>query len=515
LDNGVLKKDQCVVAKQIDFKVDNHWFEGRIISVINVHDRFGLPYFYMEISVDDWYPECVIKIRDSSSITTLDEDQFCQHGLHAHEYFQHTNIAPVDFAVFTSTNNFYFHNHHNAKNTSSFVKITTLNYNIISTEKIGSPALLKRSVAFEPCQFKAVEIVKKAIILDNGTNNTLFVQDFQFIEQIPSQSELFERICATESFDKSNLLESVNMMLRKNGDNSMRSYSSGLSSSSRKQFHEYLRNDHQVSVIVDPNSTAGWIKLQPAIPECLRCYKWTVDIYVSTKWNYMTFTPETANILFDLYMNNLGIPELGILSDQIILQYCELNARGSNGWDEFVGAEIVYPTIDFQERRFTKECKLKKHSEIVLHDYQVQNVKLMLEIESRGPWTQELWIQRETPDGETYWVSQQLRQFRFTPPCQRGKGGILADAAGLGKTITSLALIQKDKIENNFKPTLIVVPSHLIDQWFDEFETYSHRSLKILKLFRRSSPSLEELQKYNVILTTYSTLDKLDTGTEK
>ena len=49
------------------------------------------------------------------------------------------------------------------------------------------------------------------------------------------------------------------------------------------------------------------------------------------------------------------------------------------------------------------------------------------------------------------------------------KGGILADEVGLGKTLQSISLIQKNKKLN----TLIICPKNLINQWVYEFAKFA------------------------------------------
>jgi transcription termination factor 2 len=48
------------------------------------------------------------------------------------------------------------------------------------------------------------------------------------------------------------------------------------------------------------------------------------------------------------------------------------------------------------------------------------------------------------------------------------KGGILADEVGLGKTLQTIALIDKHRLEN----TLIIVPKSLQTQWLSEFQKF-------------------------------------------
>ncbi|KAK9137754.1 hypothetical protein Sjap_008348 [Stephania japonica] len=127
---------------------------------------------------------------------------------------------------------------------------------------------------------------------------------------------------------------------------------------------------------------------------------------------------------------------------------------------------------------------------------------------------------------------------KFPKASQIARGGILADAMGLGKTVMTIALIlgrkgrgilheikscgDKDP-ENLTKSkevpprnailtakggTLIVCPMALLGQWKDELETHSHPgSLQVFVQYgvdRTSNP--DEISQYDVVLTTYGVL---------
>lgn len=71
------------------------------------------------------------------------------------------------------------------------------------------------------------------------------------------------------------------------------------------------------------------------------------------------------------------------------------------------------------------------------------------------------------------------------------KGGILGDDMGLGKTIQIIAFLWivykktgyllKDKIYKNKKPSLIICPASIIDQWEKELNKWGYFHLQILK----------------------------------
>lgn len=92
----------------------------------------------------------------------------------------------------------------------------------------------------------------------------------------------------------------------------------------------------------------------------------------------------------------------------------------------------------------------------------------------------------------------------------KNRGGILADAMGLGKTIQAMSVILANKPETEDpKLNLIVGPVSLLHQWMDEFRnkikpteqvcTYLFHSKNKLKTFK-------ELVKYDVVLVSYQTL---------
>lgn len=90
------------------------------------------------------------------------------------------------------------------------------------------------------------------------------------------------------------------------------------------------------------------------------------------------------------------------------------------------------------------------------------------------------------------------------------KGGILADDMGLGKTIQSIALIlDRPAPDTRHRPTLIVAPVALLQQWQREFEKMvkpRHRLNTIIYHGASKKVAWAALKGYDVVLTTYGLL---------
>lgn len=87
-------------------------------------------------------------------------------------------------------------------------------------------------------------------------------------------------------------------------------------------------------------------------------------------------------------------------------------------------------------------------------------------------------------------------------------GGILADEMGMGKTIQTIALFMQDLTK---RPNLVVGPTVALMQWKNEIEAHTHEGkLKVL-LFHGANreTNVKELEKYDVILTSYSVLESV------
>lgn len=90
------------------------------------------------------------------------------------------------------------------------------------------------------------------------------------------------------------------------------------------------------------------------------------------------------------------------------------------------------------------------------------------------------------------------------------KGGILADAMGLGKTIQMIATMVKNpperKSEDKRRSTLIVAPVSLLSQWKKEIEEKTDLNYSILIYHGAHKVDRKALQRYDVVLTSFGTM---------
>lgn len=95
-------------------------------------------------------------------------------------------------------------------------------------------------------------------------------------------------------------------------------------------------------------------------------------------------------------------------------------------------------------------------------------------------------------------------------------GGILADEMGLGKTLQAISFLLS-KTKNNCK-SIIVTPTSLIYNWKNEFETFAP-TMKVLLIHgskKEREKAFEEMDNYDVVITTYGTLrNDLDNYSKK
>ena len=87
---------------------------------------------------------------------------------------------------------------------------------------------------------------------------------------------------------------------------------------------------------------------------------------------------------------------------------------------------------------------------------------------------------------------------------ESGLGGVLADDMGLGKTVQILALLALEKARGNLaQPALIVAPTSLMTNWFNEAQKFAP-DLRVLVLHGAGrKQNFGSIPEYDVVLTTY------------
>ncbi|TFY66346.1 hypothetical protein EVG20_g4743 [Dentipellis fragilis] len=94
-----------------------------------------------------------------------------------------------------------------------------------------------------------------------------------------------------------------------------------------------------------------------------------------------------------------------------------------------------------------------------------------------------------------------------------GRGALCADSMGLGKTLTMISLILATKDDNSSKfskSTLIVVPLSVLSNWEKQIDDHCMPGAVSYCVYYGTgrSMSAKDLQKYDVVLTTYQTVTK-------
>jgi len=82
-------------------------------------------------------------------------------------------------------------------------------------------------------------------------------------------------------------------------------------------------------------------------------------------------------------------------------------------------------------------------------------------------------------------------------------GGILADDMGLGKTLQTLALLQKEYEEGGQQASLVVVPTSLIHNWFNEAQKFTPDLKVLIHAGINRSKEVARFESYHMVLTTY------------
>lgn len=101
----------------------------------------------------------------------------------------------------------------------------------------------------------------------------------------------------------------------------------------------------------------------------------------------------------------------------------------------------------------------------------------------------------------------QLAGFRWLAYLDSIKwGGLLADDMGLGKTIQTLTFLQYYKNINGTLNAIVVCPTTLLFNWENEINKFTPGLTYIIHHGTSRSIKIEDLVKYNIIISTYGTM---------
>ncbi|KAG1766956.1 SNF2 family N-terminal domain-containing protein [Suillus occidentalis] len=123
----------------------------------------------------------------------------------------------------------------------------------------------------------------------------------------------------------------------------------------------------------------------------------------------------------------------------------------------------------------------------------------------------QFWQYRKIGSKPHYFnIATKTPQEISSPPLL-GRGAILADSMGLGKTLSMLALIlatKKDIPTDHSKSTLIVVPLSVISNWEKQIEEHCVRGAISCCTYYGATRDMtsQQLSQYDVVITTYQTV---------
>lgn len=123
----------------------------------------------------------------------------------------------------------------------------------------------------------------------------------------------------------------------------------------------------------------------------------------------------------------------------------------------------------------------------------------------------QFWQYRKAGNKPYYFNLATKTPQEITTPPVLGRGALVADSMGLGKTLTMLSLIlatKKDVPSDHSPATLIVVPLSVISNWEQQIEEHCTRGALTTYVYYGASRNIaaDELAKYDVVITTYQTV---------
>ncbi|CAD8060264.1 unnamed protein product [Paramecium sonneborni] len=153
----------------------------------------------------------------------------------------------------------------------------------------------------------------------------------------------------------------------------------------------------------------------------------------------------------------------------------------------------------------------------------------VLNLQNQQQNLNKMWSEIKLNVNEYIYFNELTGQFsENSVPSKDVKGGILADAMGLGKTICSLALIllsremkqqqqnddteepykKKVKLDKKYGNTLLVVQKSVFEHWIEEIEKHTQQNkLEVYQFYKPQSRQKDiKLEVYDIVITTYGVL---------
>jgi hypothetical protein len=187
----------------------------------------------------------------------------------------------------------------------------------------------------------------------------------------------------------------------------------------------------------------------------------------------------------------LGDGTLGILPDEWLKKYSLLFKVGEGRTDKLRLSKYHMSVIDeLYEQKEVSELRFSL-------DEKFERLRAFKSIPDTAAPTQLQPILRPYQTAGYQWLNY-LNDV--------GWGGILADDMGLGKTVQALAMLQHYQEKNGGIKAIVICPTTLIYNWENEIRKFTPSLTWLIHHGGMRTRELAELQKANVIITTYGTL---------